>query len=208
MSWEPEIADAARLGSIQAAMLAQAEVEPVDVSAAPEGLHVQRVPGRITLRRQPGLVVSLGGDPGGTTGLFLGGWRDGQKRPPVLARAWSCDAGAAPELLEWILGDYGAMITVAGFEAYDARKNARGMTAKAMYELTSALVAAVAGAGIPVVTRPPSMVKPWATDRRLSAAGVLDLTGKMPDARDASRHSLYAASKDGGLRDPLSRVRA
>lgn len=187
-------------------MLAQQAAEPVDVSAASEGLHVQRVPGRLT--PSPGIRGALGGDPGGTTGLFLGVWNEGQRRPPVLARAWSCDAGSAPELLEWILEAHGHLITAAGFEAYDARRAARGMTARAMYELTSVLTGIVANVLIPVTTRPPSMVKPWATDKRLKAAGIFELTGKMPDARDASRHCVYTASHDCGLRDPLSRVRA
>lgn len=48
-------------------------------------------------------------------------------------------------------------------------------------------------------------VKAWATDHRLSAAKLLDPTKGMTHARDAARHALYAAVKDCGLRDPLSR---
>ena len=50
-------------------------------------------------------------------------------------------------------------------------------------------------------------VKPWATDKRLHTAGLLDLTAGMRHARDAARHALYSAVRDYGLPDPLSRAR-
>jgi hypothetical protein len=62
-----------------------------------------------------------------------------------------------------------------------------------------------------VVQRSASEVKPWATDRRLQAAvlpGDTSLflrTAGMRHARDAARHALFAAVKDGGLPDPLSK---
>jgi hypothetical protein len=48
-------------------------------------------------------------------------------------------------------------------------------------------------------------VKPWATDKRLAAAGLLGLTPGMRHARDAARHAVFCAVRDYGLRDPLSR---
>ena len=49
-------------------------------------------------------------------------------------------------------------------------------------------------------------VKPWATDKRLQAAGLLEpLTTGMRHARDAARHALFCAVKDYGLPDPLGR---
>lgn len=56
-----------------------------------------------------------------------------------------------------------------------------------------------------VVMRSASEVKPWATDVRLGQAGLLEPTKGMRHARDAARHALFAAVKDGGLPDPLSR---
>jgi hypothetical protein len=47
-------------------------------------------------------------------------------------------------------------------------------------------------------------VKPWATDERLAAAGLLDPTKGMRHARDAARHALFCAVRDFGLPDPLS----
>ncbi len=62
--------------------------------------------------------------------------------------------------------------------------------------------------GSPAVlrSRPASAVKPWATNTRLAAAGLLDITNAYPrHARDATRHALFAACKDGGVLDPFGR---
>jgi hypothetical protein len=57
-----------------------------------------------------------------------------------------------------------------------------------------------------VQTRPAADVKPWATDERLDAAGLLEPTKGMRHARDAARHALYCAVRDYGLPDPLSKA--
>jgi hypothetical protein len=55
------------------------------------------------------------------------------------------------------------------------------------------------------IARAAADVKPWATDKRLDAAGLLDpVTTGMRHARDAARHALFCAVKDLGLPDPLS----
>lgn len=48
-------------------------------------------------------------------------------------------------------------------------------------------------------------VKPWATNVRLTAAGLMRPTEGMRHARDAARHALYCACRDYGARDPLSK---
>lgn len=55
------------------------------------------------------------------------------------------------------------------------------------------------------VQRSASEVKPWATDLRLAAAGLVEPTKGMNHARDAGRHALFAAVRAGLLVDPLSR---
>lgn len=55
-----------------------------------------------------------------------------------------------------------------------------------------------------LIQRSAADVKPWAVDKRLHAAGLLDLTAGMRHARDAARHALFCAVKDYGLPDPLS----
>ncbi len=57
-----------------------------------------------------------------------------------------------------------------------------------------------------VVIRTASEVKPWATDKRLNAVGLLNATRGMPHARDAARHALFAAVHAGAMPDPLSPV--
>lgn len=61
------------------------------------------------------------------------------------------------------------------------------------------------------VVRSASEVKPWATDARLAAClqpqgpSLLDLCKGMRHARDAARHALFAAVRDGAIPDPLSK---
>lgn len=64
--------------------------------------------------------------------------------------------------------------------------------------------------GVSVVYRCAAEVMPWASDKRLVAAGLFELTAGMPHARAAARHALFTAVRDGNLPDPLSmtKVRA
>lgn len=56
-----------------------------------------------------------------------------------------------------------------------------------------------------VVHRSAAQVKPWATDKRLSAAGIeIANPSTMRHALDAGRHALYAAVVDCGWPDPLT----
>jgi len=160
-------------------------------------------------------ITSLGIDPGGTSGLFLGSWRRAERAPfpwerkPYLWRAWQCDMAGTPDLLCWILGNY--RVGIAGIEAFDARERSRkmrGFSASAMAALIAELEAILDAAGVPHATYPPATIKDWATGRRLDEAGITDATSGMPDhARDGGRTCLFTACKHAGLRDPLSRVR-
>jgi len=55
-----------------------------------------------------------------------------------------------------------------------------------------------------VFERSAAAVKPWAVDDRLARAGLLEPTKGMTHARDAARHALFCAVRDGGIPDPLS----
>lgn len=57
--------------------------------------------------------------------------------------------------------------------------------------------------GVQILRRPAGQVKPWADDRRLGNAGILDACKGMRHARDAGRHALFAAVAGGYLPDPL-----
>lgn len=57
-----------------------------------------------------------------------------------------------------------------------------------------------------VVSRSAANVKPWATDARLEAAGLLKVAKPVGrHAVDAARHALFCAVHDGSLPDPLSK---
>jgi hypothetical protein len=59
--------------------------------------------------------------------------------------------------------------------------------------------------GVVMSERYMGRVKPWATDKRLEAAGLLALTAGGAHCRAAMRHALFCATHDCGYPDPLSR---
>lgn len=173
-------------------------------------LSVVRDPGSRERRERPAqCTCALGGDPGGGNGFFLAAWGNGRHRSPLITRAWVVNMEGAAELAGWVLSEYGYLIMAAGLEQFDSRarsRRMRGFSATAAHETVARLAALISDAGITVTVRPPALVKPWATDRRLEAAGLMSATAGMPDhARDGARHCLYTACHDLGLRDPLSR---
>lgn len=58
------------------------------------------------------------------------------------------------------------------------------------------------------IQRSAAEIKPWATDARLDAAGLLAPTKGMRHARDAARHALFSACRDFGARIPRAAVSA
>ena len=79
------------------------------------------------------------------------------------------------------------------------------MAGRVTRELIGVLADLAAGRPqVTVIRRPAGLVLPWATNHRLAAAGLMAPTVGMPHARDAARHALYAAVRDGGMPDPLS----
>jgi hypothetical protein len=157
--------------------------------------------------RPQGMTCSLGGDPGGTCGLFLAGW---QQRKLVLFRSWQAEQGGALELLGWVLSEHGYLIQAAGIEEFRSGPRSvrlHGTTAPATAGLVTDMTGLVTKAGIAAFVRPAVTVKKWADDRRLEKSGLLAATSGMPKhARDAARHALYTACHDLGFRDPLSRA--
>jgi hypothetical protein len=116
------------------------------------------------------------------------------------------NAGSVETVLEGWHTVYavGALATerfVVGPRAARSSTPAGGARARAVVELLSGWAAEK---GVPHFRRSASEVKPWATDGRLAAAGLLELTKGMRHARDAARHALFCAVKDYGLPDPLS----
>jgi hypothetical protein len=158
-------------------------------------------------RGAPLAVTSLGADPGGTTGLLLACWIRGERRPAAV-RAWQVQHDGATELLGWILGAYGRVITCAAMEAFMPGAGRRDPLTR---DLCVALEREAAGRGVTLRDWPAATVKPWTGDkkgdRRLKEAGLFEVTAGQPHARDSARYALYAAVHDGRLPDPLSRQR-
>lgn len=138
----------------------------------------------------------LGADPGSTTGLCWIG-----SAGEVLV--FQCNAPAARLLASWLLesAEEGTRV-IAGGERFVAGRGAgaRGAEAAATRQVIDALDQLGGWHW-----RMAAEVKPWATDRRLAAAGLLAQCHGMPHAADACRHALFAAVHDGGYPDPLSR---
>lgn len=140
----------------------------------------------------------LGVDPGVTTGVF---WL-AATGPPL---AYQCNASGAYPLVAFLLeaNDGPAQVILAGERFVPGRgPGARGAAATA----TRAVIADLDGLSDGWHWRSAAQVKPWATDRRLAAAGLAAHCHGMPHAADAARHALFAAVHDAGYPDPLSRA--
>lgn len=146
----------------------------------------------------PDLV--LGVDPGRTTGICLFAPAE---RTAELAQL---SPGLVPVLLDGLIGEV-AMVAVE--EYVIGPRSARSSDAGAgavTRELIGALRAWAGAHDVPCRVRSAAYVKPWATDARLTAAGITAPRGTgMRHALDGGRHALFAARSDLGFPDPLSR---
>lgn len=137
----------------------------------------------------------IGVDPGPTPGIVVLDIEDGQL---VDVGVMQCTAVLLFTLVATFNPQYRARVAVERFVVRGRANAAQQLTRDQVANLTR--LYPVTG-----VERSASQVKPWATDRRLEAAGLLEECKGMRHARDAARHALYAAVKDAGLTDPLSK---
>lgn len=154
-------------------------------------------------------TLIIGVDPGLTTGV-LAMLVQGRKVSDPIAVQIHGHEGVVPfvrALLERAARDERQpLIAVESFVIGNrAARSSSAAAGKVTRDLIGALQELYA-AGCEVVTRPAAAVKPWATDRRLEAAGLLEACVGMGHARDAARHALFAAVKAGLLADPLTRA--
>jgi hypothetical protein len=151
------------------------------------------------------LLVVLGADPGPTTGLILAAW-DTDRLVLVECLALECTGAMAPKLLDVLLRTpYGVMARRAGGEAFVTRarsQSLRGASASGMATIIGELSSVAEAHGLTMALRSAGLVKPWATDKRLAAAGLIEPTEKFTDSRDAARHMLFCAVHDCGLPVP------
>jgi hypothetical protein len=161
----------------------------------------------------PFRVVAV--DPGPTPGVAAVTGGPG----PVSVAVFQCDARSVAWLVHTLLTlparnkriQYRVVLAVERFVVGPRAARLAGAAAAAQTRDMIGELGALGEelAGVTVVRRAAAEVMPWATDKRLSAAGLLAITKAMPHARAAARHALFTAVRDGGLPDPLStKVRA
>lgn len=150
------------------------------------------------------MIRVLGIDPGGTTGLAM--IHLAELRPYEGMFSQPTGPNALPLIASLINLQRPNLVAIEAFVV--GRRSGRSGTAQAG-EQARLIIGGVAQLctehGVKFVQRPAGVVKPWATDRRLDAGGLLAPTKGLPHARDAARHALYSAVRDLGLPDPLSR---
>lgn len=125
---------------------------------------------------------------------------------PIEAEAAQITAGGLWALLDGWHGAY-PVVAVAAERFVVGPRAAKSSTPRGGAQAREVLVALsywAKAAKVVHVERSAAEVKPWATDRRLDAAGLLEATKGMRHARDAARHALFCAVKGFGLTDPLS----
>jgi hypothetical protein len=151
-------------------------------------------------------ALVIGVDPGLTTGVFavesttrIGGGRRGD---PIAMQIHGSE-GVIPTM-QTILARKPEHEQVLAVEQFVVSNRAARSSTPEAGRVTRALIAELGDLGVHVFLRNASLVKTWATDKRLEAAGLLDATKGMGHARDASRHALYAAVHCGITTDPLS----
>lgn len=151
------------------------------------------------------MIVAIGMDPGPTPGIVRLTYADSQL---IMTDVVQCSASTALDLLEVLLR------VTAGTEVYfqvekfvigkgSYRSGSPGARTRDM--VGSAVTMVQTGRNAFVTRRSANETKAWATDKRLTAAGLMpDLKG-MVHAKDAARHALYTAVAEGNIPDPLSR---
>lgn len=151
-----------------------------------------------TIAATPHTVIGI--DPGVTTGLCaLHVCHGAVTRHQTV----QCDQSSVTMVLDGLLARSCSHRRVA-IEAFVVR--ARASSTGEHGRITRDLIAACRSVAlidhVPVSERPAGTVKPWATDKRLTIAGLHTGRG-MGHARDAARHALYDAVQAGLLADPL-----
>lgn len=147
----------------------------------------------------------IGVDPGATTGIVALIIRENVILHLDMIQ---CNAGAARLVVEALVTKTPTCGLMA-IEKFVVSPRAGRSTHAAAGAVTRELITELSGLAelydYNIHTRAAGVVKPWASDERLEAAGLVPTARGMSHARDAARHALFAAVRDGGLPDPLSK---
>lgn len=152
------------------------------------------------------MTLTIGIDPGGTTGLAAVEYTP--------ERGYRLQAVAALELtppqtvarvLEWVGGDCAGPWWIAAERFVVGRRAGRSGTAAAGERARAILGALEAAFPGRVKLRNASVMKAWATDARIKRAGLWPTQGR-PHTRDAVGHALYFQVTSLGNPDPLGSV--
>lgn len=146
----------------------------------------------------------MGVDPGPSTGIAL--WNIGD-----LEAGWSvfqCDGNSAAWLIDTIYRTFcPRAVSVEQFVPSNRAGNTGADAALTRFLASHAVSSARANIkrspAVFVVERRAVDVKLWATDKRLKTTD-FPWGNKFKDARDAGRHALFMAVRDGHERDPLA----
>lgn len=153
-------------------------------------------------------MIVIGVDPGPLIGMAFLWLVDDTARPSelTLTDVLQTTPGLLDDVLSPFLTEYDAMVAVEKFVVgYRASRSSSSGSGQLTRDVLAEVSAITVSCNRRLVQRSASEVKPWATDKRLEAAGLMDMTVGMRHARDAARHALFTAVRDYGLPDPLSK---
>jgi hypothetical protein len=152
----------------------------------------------------------VGADPGPATGLCLLDYRDGILVGRMLLQAAAdCAPAVLRDLLESRKNGMVAGRRVGSVEKFVTGRSAgsRGLPADVTRQLVMELAEMLQLFGYTVNIRPAADVKPWASNKRLVAAGIVPsekgMHGDMNHSYDAARHAIFGAHDAGVIQDPL-----
>jgi hypothetical protein len=151
-------------------------------------------------------LIVLGVDPGplaGVVGLRYSSQTRQQSAAPVVVQV---SANALLPVLRALM-PAGCQVVLA-YEMYvvSARSaRASNPTANALTRSVCGQLSTLGSDHVFVMQRSMGQISEWASDARLTALGVFELTKQMRHARSAARHAAYSAKVDLQMPDPLSR---
>jgi len=154
----------------------------------------------------------IGCDPGPATGLAFLDYANGRLVGRTLLQS---EGATAVYVLQGMLRAYYKSDDIGrrtgSVEKFVTGQSAgsRGKNADVTRQLVMELAEVLQNFGYVATIRPAADVKPWATNKRLVAAGIYSsekaMHSDMGHAADAARHALYGAKEAGIISDPLAR---